>query len=645
MPKYDFVRELGSGGFGSAHLVKDSSGNLFCRKEIILSNDQQAKSAEAELRFFDLPDWSPFLVRYHDFFKENNSLFIIMEYADAGSLDSMIKTSVDTKTPLSADFIWKVFLQSLFGIQFLHSHAILHRDIKPGNILLSTNGDTFDCKLCDFGVSTAIDVTLARTQIGTMSYMAPELFQASQESGYGKAADFFSLGIVLFELITGYVPFDSMLEIVSSEVPSIYDDFHDFLDVLHGLLRKNPSTRYGFTQVINTPSVRQQIKKQFQDLSFLDVFQFDYYFLEDKSSFLQAPLQVYNPGDFSKGFCLSRAIVDNSTNSDLFFPLNRPNLIDDDVLADFNQLSQSNDVYATSVLSSTNYYSLFSKEASPNELVKLTMRGVKLRDTRCYHLLGISYITGFGVNLDPDKGFFYIEMAAKHGNPEAMTDVATLYLYGYGTNLNYFKAFDYYSRAGTFESFCRLSLMFEIGASVTPSITKSASCKANALNSVANKTCYLSSVKTAAGRGNPWEMLRLALFYTHGLGVKQSLSEAFQWTFRAAGTGFPLAKVLLGNAYQNGTGTSSSGKKAFPLYLEAVNDGCTVGFFYLAQCYQNGVGTRKSHADALNHYTRGANAGCGRCCLALSKMLTNSNPKLVSLYQKRAVASGCDVVQ
>ena len=200
--KYKIQGQIAQGGMGA--IYKSTHPEL--KKPVIIKKLMTRGSAMAKERFLKeakilLEMQSPYIVRLFDYFTEAGGRFIVEEFVDGLSLDKLIKK----QGSISPQVSMLVMQDSLYGLRFAHKKAVVHRDIKPGNILLSKRGEI---KVTDFGIAS--DDSDDRTTkdgvvLGTPSYMPPEQFKNS--SGVDQRADIYALGVMLYEMVTGQKPY------------------------------------------------------------------------------------------------------------------------------------------------------------------------------------------------------------------------------------------------------------------------------------------------------------------------------------------------------------------------------------------------------------------------------------------------------
>ena len=206
-------RVLGSGATSRVHLVKHrKTGELLALKELMAMADADTRRmAVNELRLASSAH-AEHLVRFVDAFFDDGKISILMEFADGGSLDDVIKASGGG---VPAAPLGMITCQMLHGLQYLHKerHQV-HRDLKPANCMLTRGGHV---KLSDFGISKQLESTdaFAVTQCGTTQYMAPERLQGDD---YSYVADCWSVGVCVLEALHGKMPYPAAKSFIDQVV-------------------------------------------------------------------------------------------------------------------------------------------------------------------------------------------------------------------------------------------------------------------------------------------------------------------------------------------------------------------------------------------------------------------------------------------
>ncbi|CAO3593232.1 unnamed protein product [Absidia cylindrospora] len=182
----------------------------------------------------------PFLIKLWGTFQDAANLYMVQEYVAGGEIFSLLRRSEKFDEDTARFYAAEVLL----SIAYLHSNDIIYRDLKPENLLLDNEGHI---KITDFGFAKHVpDITW--TLCGTPDYLAPEIIESK---GYGKSVDYWSLGILIYEMLAGYPPFydDSQFRLYEKIVrckPTYPDHFsEEAKDLLSHLLTTDLTRRYG----------------------------------------------------------------------------------------------------------------------------------------------------------------------------------------------------------------------------------------------------------------------------------------------------------------------------------------------------------------------------------------------------------------
>lgn len=266
MSEFKVSKFLGKGSYGSVSKVLRLTDNLeYAMKEVKIKSMNQKEREEAvnEIRLLASVH-HPNVVQYHEAFVEDDKLCIVTEYCCEGDLQSLIARQKSKNKYFDEEYIWTLFGQMLLGLQAVHNLGILHRDLKSANIFLDT-GDVV--KIGDLGVAKLVKNTerggLTRTQVGTPYYVAPEIWNAKP---YDTKCDIWSLGVLLYELLTLRRPFEAqnMNELRSrvlqnnyKTVPTFYSK--ELQDIVKKMLVLDPAQRPTVNALLSMPAVTKKM--------------------------------------------------------------------------------------------------------------------------------------------------------------------------------------------------------------------------------------------------------------------------------------------------------------------------------------------------------------------------------------------------
>lgn len=266
--RYRIEKKINKSDRGTTYLVTDTKNNneLKCLKTIgfTTKNKDDVKEIIREENILSKLD-NPYIVKYYESFLHNDTICIITEYCCGGDLAQKIKQFKKNNEKFPEDRIIYWFTQLLSACFYLHSHKILHRNIKPGNIYLK-NGNI---KLGDFGISRILEeMDDASTFIGTPYYMSPEVVQNQK---YNTKSDVWAIGCVLYELASFHRPFigDGIFDIFSSivrdEAPSIQNLYSkDLNKLLKKILIKDPRDRPSSRDLLDEEFISRYVKEIIQ---------------------------------------------------------------------------------------------------------------------------------------------------------------------------------------------------------------------------------------------------------------------------------------------------------------------------------------------------------------------------------------------
>ncbi|KAL0400881.1 UNVERIFIED_CONTAM: putative serine/threonine protein kinase IRE [Sesamum latifolium] len=276
---FEIIKPISRGAFGRVFLArKRATGDLFAIKVLKKADMIRKNAVESILAERDIliSVRNPFVVRFFYSFTCRENLYLVMEYLNGGDLFSLLRNLGCLEEDMARVYIAEVVL----ALEYLHSLSVIHRDLKPDNLLIGPDGHI---KLTDFGLSkvglinstddlsgpsaflgvdkpkAAVNSSVKREQrkkhsvVGTPDYLAPEILLGM---GHGATADWWSVGVILFELLVGIPPFNAehpqqiFNNIINRDIPwpKIPQEMsYEASDLINKLLIENPVQRLGAT--------------------------------------------------------------------------------------------------------------------------------------------------------------------------------------------------------------------------------------------------------------------------------------------------------------------------------------------------------------------------------------------------------------
>ena len=267
--EYKIIKQIGEGSYASIYKVqKDNSNEIYVLKQIPITeedlNDTQNLNNIKNESLILSKIHSPYIVKFYDSFFHNNSLNIITEFCTSGDLCDYIQMYIQHKKKMSEKLIWKLFIQICLGLHYLHNHKILHRDIKTKNIFLN---EDFSVKIGDLGIAKILENTTsyAHTFIGTPYYLSPEL---CKDLPYNDKSDVWSLGCVLYEMVTLKHPFEAKtrVEIYDKIINGNYEGIDKYYSlelrrIIDLLLIKDEKKRPKICEILSLGVVKEKAKE------------------------------------------------------------------------------------------------------------------------------------------------------------------------------------------------------------------------------------------------------------------------------------------------------------------------------------------------------------------------------------------------
>lgn len=658
--RYRLINELGRGGFAEVWLAED----------IELDNRQVALKFFASERGLDSGGIELFkkefirttelrhpnlLISNHYGVVENERIpFLEMPYCSGGSLSSKVQSGSEFTEREIASILKDVGN----GLSYLHEQGVIHRDLKPDNILIS---DTGKYLISDFGISLRLRSTLTKatqrkagSSSGTTAFMAPELFR--NEPNGSEKSDIFGLGVTIYELCTGILPWQEIGGLAlfqGAESPSLPPQYSKrFEKLFHRCLEVDPQRR-------PTAKELEQAAE-----SFLREGAWPNWEAEPNSKVEEAKkgesavrrteafikVEDRNPGPSKEATQKETPIKKSKTTpwvgiiggivlisvivifiGVFLFSMSPPysNQTEPVDSSAWHPDSTSQEQLSTNTTASVSPSSqqepsggTLTEQNSNLEQQRIAQEAIRkqkeeedkrlLLDRAEKEKLEIAINDGIAAfrAKDYDKAFQLLKYAVEQGSEQPYFYLAYMYKNGLGTSTYYGEALRLYTLcANSGDKVCQsnLGLMYEFGEGV-------------AKNNYEATKWY----RKAAEQGFAPAQCYLGESYENGLGIEKDYNEAEKWYRNAADQGNATAQSNLGNLYYNGKGVTKNFYEAIKWYRKAAEQNHAYSQYSLGHMYEHGQGVTKDFYEAGKWYRMAADQGEENSIKALARLNSNA---------------------
>lgn len=273
LKSYKIEKRLGAGSSGVVHLIRHKkTKELFAMKTVQMDPSEKNPSREKEVQFYKNLK-SPTILELREYQMIDNNLYIVLEYAEFGTLNQHIIDKRNSKNveKFSIDTILDWISELFIGLYVIHEKHLMHRDIKADNLFICKNQLL---KIGDLGIARATETGKANTVVGTVYYMAPEIFHYQN---YTNLVDIWAAGVVLYEMIMLKKPFDGMntdiikAKIINNEYEPVSDKTDERLRKLIRLcLEPDPKRRASATSILSLSFINERVLKLFENKLLVD---------------------------------------------------------------------------------------------------------------------------------------------------------------------------------------------------------------------------------------------------------------------------------------------------------------------------------------------------------------------------------------
>ncbi|MBL4849533.1 MAG: SEL1-like repeat protein [Planctomycetes bacterium] len=593
--RYAVLEELGRGGMGRVYKGRDPNTGREVAIKVLLkgreASPEQRTRFDREARALAKVEHGN-VVRLLDVGEDKGAPYLVMAFHPAGSLEDMIRTTL-----LSPSAAVRLGTQLAAGLEAAHAVGVLHRDLKPGNVLLGLNGSAM---LTDFGLAKDLEregqtqaLTKSGLLQGTPGFWAPEQAEGRLDA-VGPATDVYGLGATLYAALSGRAPFvgEGLIAILTATAndrpPSLRslrpEVPRELESVVMRCLEKAPAARWASAA---------ELKQALADCLHAG----------------EAPSSSRRLGLLAVAGVVAvcgGVVIAGVSGAMGAAPKTSPTA--DTRSAD----AQADDTQAADTQSADTLYEAGRaaiKAQRLEEAAALYRRAAERGHTGAMGFLGVMLAQGSGVAKDEAQAVEWYRRAAEGGNARAMTNLGRMLARGSGVAKDEAQAVEWYRRAavkGDVDAMTNLGLMLENGRGVAR-----------------NEAQAVEWHRRAAEKGDARAMTNLGLAIARGSGVAKDEAQAVEWYRRAAVKGDVDGMISLGFMLENGRGVARNEAQAVEWYRRAAEKGSTTAMTNLGFMLEYGRGVPTNEEQAVEWYRRAAERGDTRAMTNLGVMLEN----------------------
>ncbi|EXX68524.1 uncharacterized protein OCT59_024228 [Rhizophagus irregularis] len=606
--QFNNIQHIGTGGFGKVFRANwKNSEKQFALKSFFSLDKITVKEIVRELKIQREVDFHDNIIHCYGITKfesdNHNNYWLVMEYADGGSLRSYLKKNFNKLTWADK---YNMAYQLSCAISCLHNEGIVHRDLHSRNILVRNNV----IKLADFGLSKRIGASsnFQSKLFEMVPYVDPKSFsrrrsnnQSIQMYSLNEKSDIYSLGVLLWEISSGQPPFyaegeqyDICLALDISQghrETAVPDTPDEYVKIYTKCWDGEPDNRPTIYQVVEWLNAR---------ISKTDVIVEDHQ-MSNEIEFNEASLSTNNPelqGDLSQLIqnfdkinikeIDPMVILSKQEN----FPIEDFNIIVDEINDLIYKLNNKGLEWESDKQKTIEYFD--DHDINSQEFYSWLL--VNQNSSNSIFILGYFNYYGIIISKNNERAFDFFFNALEKNHILAQYFVGVCYFYGNGTIKNEKLAFEYYEKVANknlSNGQLYIGYCYEKGIYVEKDL---------------KKAFYWYEIAANIGNLNAIYNLGI-LLYEDGIEVKKDCNKAFEM-FKQSAEGEHLNGIMmLGYCYNNGIGTKIDKQKAFELYQNAANLGHNIAQNNLALMYEEGNGIAKDIDKAIYWYTKSAKQG------------------------------------